>query len=92
MTPSGIDDLGEPERVADPELGDVGLEVLRDLERKRLDVDLVRHLLEDAALARADRLADERDDDGSLDRLVEPDLLEVDVRDRARAPCRAGSP
>ena len=30
-----------------------------------------------------DRLADERDRDGRLDRLVEADLLQVDVRDRA---------
>ena len=57
--------------------------MLGDLERKRLDVHLRRHLLEDAAFPGALCLADERDDDGGLDRLVEPDLLEVDVRDRA---------
>ena len=39
--------------------------------------------VEDAALLDADRLADERDRDRGLDRLVEPHLLEVDVRDRA---------
>ena len=53
------------------------------LERQRLDVDLVRDLGEHAALLDADGLADERDHDRGLDRLVEPDLLEVDVRDRA---------
>ena len=57
--------------------------MLRHLERQCLDVDLVRHLGEHAALLDTDRVADERDDDGGLDRLVEPDLLEVDVRDRA---------
>ena len=61
VTPSGTSTSREPERVADPEPGDVGLEVLRDLERQRLDVDLVRDLREDAALADADRVADERD-------------------------------
>ena len=66
-----------------PSSRDVDLELLRDLERQRLDVDLVRDLGEDAALLDADRLADERDHDGGLDRLVEADLLEVDVRDRA---------
>ena len=66
-----------------PQRRDVDLDVLRHLERQRLDVDLVRHLGEHAALLDAGRLADERDHDGGLDRLVEPDLLEVDVRDRA---------
>ena len=57
--------------------------MLRHLERQRLDVDLVRDLVEDAAFLDADGLADERHDDGGLDRLVEADLLQVDVRDRA---------
>ena len=84
VTPSGTSSLREPQRVADrraprrrPRAA------LRNLERQRLDVDLVRDLRQDAALAHADRVADERDRDRRLDRLVEPDLLEVDVRDRA---------
>ena len=44
---------------------------------------LVRDLREDAALADADRVADQRHRDGGLDRLVEPDFLQVDVDDRA---------
>ena len=84
LTPSGIVEVRQAERVADAERGDVGLEAaLRDLERQRLDVDLVRDLVQDAALAHADRVADERDLDRGLDRLVEADLLEVDVRDLA---------
>ena len=73
--------LGEPQRVADVHARDVDLEVLRDLERQRLDVDLVRHLREHAALLHAGRLADERDRDGGLDRPVETNLLQIDVRD-----------
>ena len=57
--------------------------MLGDLHRQRLDVHLARHLLEHAALARADRLADERHRDRRLDRLVEPDLVQVEVHERA---------
>jgi hypothetical protein len=57
--------------------------VLGDLHRQRLDRHLARHLREHAAVGRAGRLADELDDDGRLDRLVEPHLVQVDVGDRA---------
>ena len=53
------------------------------VRRQRLDVELARDLLDDAALLDAGRLADEVHGDGGLDRLVEPHLVEVDVRDRA---------
>jgi hypothetical protein len=57
--------------------------MLRNLERQRLDRDLGRDVREDPALADADRLADERHLDRCLDRLVEPDFLQVDVDDRS---------
>ena len=57
------------------------LDVLGDLHRQRLDGQLARHLREHPALLAAGRLADERDVDRRLDRLVEPDLVQVDVRD-----------
>ena len=69
-------------------LGDVDLEVLRHLHRQRLDVQLVRHLREDAAFLHADRLAVQRHRHRGVDRLVEADFLQVDVRDVARAPDR----
>ena len=65
------------------ELAEVDLDVLGDVRRKRLDVELARDLLHDAADLRPRRLADEMHEDGRLDRLVEPHLVEVDVRDRA---------
>ena len=52
---------------------------LGHLHRQRLDVYLARDLREHAALLDAGALADELDDDRGLDRLVEPDLLQVDV-------------
>ena len=62
---------------------DVELEVLRDLHRQRLDVELAADLREDAAFLDAGRLADELDRDLRLDRLVEPDLVQIDVREPA---------
>jgi len=55
--------------------------VLGDLHRQRLDVDLALHLREDAALLGPGRLADELDVHGRLNRLVEADFVQVDVRD-----------
>ena len=49
--------------------------------RQRLDVDLTRDLREDAALLDAGGLADERNGDLRLDRLVEADFVQVDVRE-----------
>ena len=47
-------------------------------------MQLTRHLREDTAgVLHADGLTDEMDDDGRLDRLVEPHLPEIDVRDGA---------
>ncbi len=58
------------------------LEMLRNLERQRLDVTSFVTWLRTPPSLHADRLADERDGDSRLDRLVEPDFLQVDVRDR----------
>jgi hypothetical protein len=68
----GCRDL-EPGHVHDDRLGDV--------RRQRLDVELVRHVLEHAALLDARRLlgALEVDVDLGLDLLVEADLEQVDV-------------
>ena len=59
--------------------------MLRHLERKCLDGHLTQRLRENAALAHARRVlaAHELDGDRRVDRLVEPDLLQVDVRDTA---------
>ena len=62
--------------------GDVGIDVLRDLHRESFDLQLARDEREDAAGLHAHRLADELHDDRGLDRLVEPDLAQVDVGDR----------
>ena len=62
-------------------LGHIGLEVLRHLHRQGLDVQLVRHLREHAAFLDAGGLTVERQRHGRVDRLVEADLLQVDVRD-----------
>ena len=50
--------------------------------RKRLDAQLARDLLHDAALLGTGRLADEVHVDRRLDRAVEAHLVEVDVRQR----------
>ena len=54
------------------------------VRRQRLDVELARDLLDDAAdlRTRAPRRSS-CTSDRRLDRLVEPNLVEVDVRDRA---------
>ena len=57
--------------------------MIRDLERQRLDPELTLHLREHAALLDADRLADQVDRNLRLDRLVEPHLVQVDVREPA---------
>jgi hypothetical protein len=57
--------------------------VIRDLEWERLDPDLAGHLREHAALLHACRLADQIDRDARLDRLVEPHLVQIDVREPA---------
>ena len=54
--------------------------MIRDLERQGLDSDLAIDLREHAALLDARRLADEIDRDLRLDCLVEPHLVQVDVR------------
>ena len=73
----------QSEVLAELEAADVDLDVLRDVRRQRLDVELPSDLLDDAAHLRAGRLADEVHEDGGLNRLVEPHLVKVDVRDRA---------
>ncbi len=59
--------------------------MLRHLERERLDGDLAQRLREHAALAHARRVlaAEQMNRDGGLDRLVEPHLLQVDMRHAA---------
>ena len=80
-------DVLEPELVTELEPADVDLDVLGDRRRQGLDVELAGDLLHDAADLGARRLADELHDDCRLDRLVEPYLVEVDVRDRASDGC-----
>ena len=92
VTPSSGGRSDEAERVADRHAGDVELEVVRDLQRQRLDVELAADLREDAAFLHAGGLADELDRDLRLDRLVEPDLVQIDVREPAAAALPAGSP
>ena len=75
--------VDQAQRVADRHPGDVELEVLGNLHRQRLDRDLAVDLGEHAALGHADRLADQLDHDAGLNRLVEADLLQVDVDDPA---------
>ena len=53
------------------------------VRRQRLDVELARDEREHAARLHAGRLADELHDDRRMDRLVEPHLTQIDVRDRA---------
>ena len=73
----------EPQAAADLEHPDIDLDVLRNAARKRLDVDLARDLLEDATLLDTGRLANELHGDRGLNRLIEPNLVEIDVRDEA---------
>jgi hypothetical protein len=56
-------------------------EPVGNLHRQRLDVHLTRDLAEDAALLDPRRLADELDDDLSVDGLIEPHFLEIDVEE-----------
>ena len=73
----------EAEHVAHLHVRDVDLDVLRHVGRQRFDVELARDEREHAARLDAGRLADELDDDRRVDRLVEANLAQVDVRDRA---------
>ena len=92
VTPSIAGEVCDAKDRPDLEGSHVDLDVLGDRRRKRLDADLARDLLDDATLLRAGGLADELDGDRRLDRLVEPHLVEVDVRQRARGSGAAGSP
>ena len=75
--------VGEAEHVAHLHVRDVDLDVLRHVSGQRFDVELARDEREHAAGLHAGRLADELDDDRRVDRLVEANLAQVDVRDRA---------
>jgi hypothetical protein len=77
----GHDDVGDPQRPVQLELRDVEIDVLRHLERQRLDVELAQRLREHAALAHTRRVLapGQLDGDRRMNRLVEPDLLQVDV-------------
>src|SRR5439155_2487742 len=71
--------VGEAERVADGHAADVEVDVLGNLHRQGLDVDLALYLREHTALLDAGRLADQLDGDARLDRLVESYLVQIDV-------------
>ena len=62
----------------------VELEAVGHLHRQRLDVHLAVDLAEDAAFLDALGVSDELHDDLRLNRLIEPDLLEIDAQ-KARA-------
>src|SRR5919106_853421 len=72
----------EAEDVTDVERRDVDVDVVGHVHRQRLDVELALHERDHASALCALGLSHEVDDDRSLDRLVEPHLAEVDVRDR----------
>jgi len=78
-------DRGELQRLVDLHRRDVGDDPVGDLGRQRFDGDLAGDVLEHASAAHAGRGfgALELDRDLSLDRLVELDLLQVDVLEAA---------
>ena len=82
-TPSIASRSATPNRVTNFEGRDVRLDVLRNPGRQRLDAQLARDLLDDAALLCPGRLSDELHVHGRLDRAVEAHLVEVDVGQRA---------
>ena len=71
----------EPQRVADLHPAHIGVDRLRHLHRQRLHVEHTGGRREDTALAHAGSVlgADQVNGDRCLDRLVEADLLQVDV-------------
>src|SRR6188472_2418979 len=73
----------DAQRDPDLERRDVELHVLGDAGRESLELHLAADELNDAALLRARRLADELEADRGLDRAVETHLVEVDVGERA---------
>ena len=75
--------VSEAEHVAHVHMGDVDLDVLWHVSGQRFDVELARDERQHAARLRADRLADELDDDRRVDRLIQANLAQVDVRDGA---------
>ena len=81
--PGRAREVADLDRVADAELRDVELDVLRQVARQGLDLNLVRVLGEDAA-ERLDALglADEHDRDRGLDRPVHAHLEQVEVLQR----------
>ena len=60
--------------------------------RQGLDVELARDLLEHAALLDARRVADEVHRERCVDRLIEPNLVKVDVGDQRPGSGAADSP
>ena len=82
VTPENGSHVLQAQRVAELEPADVDLDVLRNIRRQRLDVKLARDLLHHATDLCPRRLADELHRDRRLDRLVEANLVKVDVRDR----------
>ena len=94
VTPLGDLDGGELQGVVDLHRGDVDDDFVRDLGRQRFDQDFAGDVLEDTALFDAGGVVDtlELDQDLGLDRLVEFDLLEVDVTQRPCAPGGAAAP
>ena len=77
--PVGNREIARAQVVADRERRDVRLDPVGNLHRQRLDVHLAPDLGQHTAHGDALGVADEVDDDGRLDRLVEANLVEVDV-------------
>ena len=93
-TPASAPTDVQRHRLGDPHLGHVRGDPVGDVGRQGLDRDLAGDVLEHAALLHAGRVlgALELERHGRLDLLVEADLEEVEVLDRARAPGRAAGP
>ena len=83
VTSRGKLEVGDTQRVPDLGLADVEREPVRHLERQRLDRHLAHELGQHAADLDAGRLAHELDGNLRADRLVEPHLVQVDVREVA---------
>src|SRR3954465_13517776 len=79
-------DVAHEERVPDGQRGDVEVDVLGDVGRQDLDLQLAQRVVEHAAeVPDAVRDADQADGHLERDGFVGPDLVEVEVDDVARA-------
>ena len=80
MTPSRRGQVDEAQRVADRHTADVQLDPVGNLHRQRLDVDLAVTWESTPPSLRPAASPTSSTDDLRLDRLVEADFLQVDVR------------